>query len=112
MPSNRTATAVEFVGLVGFAPIAETLLLAGIISLLSRAGFSSLAVATISAIAWGCAHAMFGALWFFGTVWAFFVFSCAYISWRKVSFQRAYIAAAAPHALINLGVLVVSAKVA
>ena len=112
MPPDRTATTFEFIGLVGFAPVAETLLLAGLINLLSSMGLSSLVIASISAVAWGCAHAMFGALWFFGTVWAFFVFSCAYIAWRKVSFRRACVAAAAPHALINLGVLLVSAAVA
>jgi hypothetical protein len=47
-------------------------------------------------------HAAFGVIWFFGTVWSFLVFSCAYIGWRPVSFKEAFLAAWIPHVLINL----------
>ena len=112
VPPDVSITTFEFIGLVGFAPVAETLLLAGLINLLSSTRLSSLPIASISALAWGCAHATFGALWFLGTVLAFFVYSCAYIAWRKVSSRSAFAAAAVPHALINFGVFVVSAAVA
>ena len=40
-------------------------------------------------------------LWFVGTAWSFFVFSCLYLTWRRVSFRHAYVAALVPHMLIN-----------
>lgn len=82
--------------------MAESFLVAGLVTLLRRSGESFLGAAASSAVIWGLAHALFGALWFFGTVWAFFVFSCAYMAWRKVSFWHGYAAATAPHAAINL----------
>jgi len=87
------------------APVVETallgLLVRGLLKLSSRPIF----VATISALTWGALHGAFGLLWFFGTVWSFFVFSCAYIGWRERSSREAFIAAAAPHALVNLVVM-------
>ena len=70
---QRSVTVVEVLGSVLFAPVIETLLLALVLSIVRRA----VLVASISAIAFGVLHGMFGLLWFFGTVWSFFVFSCA-----------------------------------
>ena len=83
------------------APILETALLAlGLkaIALLSPNRFFD---ALVSAVLWGCIHAAFGLLWFFGTVWSFFVFSYAFLVWRPTSFRAAFAAAAVPHAAIN-----------
>ena len=62
-------------------------------------------VAGISAICWGLLHGLKAPLWFFGTAFSFFVFSCAYLWWRQVSFRHAFAAAALPHALINATVM-------
>jgi hypothetical protein len=53
-------------------------------------------------------HALLDPLWFFGTVWSFFVMSCAFLGWRKCSYRRAFIAASVPHVLINLTVMTFS----
>lgn len=93
-------------GAVVFSPIVETLILAGGLAVLSSFSNRRLPVAVVSAIAWGCLHGLFGALWFFGTVWSFFVFSLAYLTWRERSFGRAFMVAAVPHALTNLTVVI------
>ena len=95
------ATMGEFFGAVVFAPVTETLALALLIVALSRLSQRTLFIAVVSAILWGSLHGTFGALWFFGTAWSFFVFSCAYLHWRKQSFGRAFLAASVPHALVN-----------
>ena len=59
-------------------------------------------VAGVSALLWACLHGLFTLLWFFGVAWSFFVFSCAFIAWRKHSFRHGFIAAWVPHALNNM----------
>jgi hypothetical protein len=110
-PPHRDATINTALNLIVFAPVIETLLLAGGIYILKKCITKSIAIAFVSALAWGSLHATVTLILFFGTVWSFFVFSCAYLAWRKWGFGRAYIAAAVPHALINLtafGVIVLS----
>ena len=85
---------------------AETLILAGGLGSLSSFSNHKVLVVGASIIAWGCLHALFGTLWFFGTVWSFFAFSLAYLIGREHGFFRAFIAAAVPHALVNLTVFV------
>ena len=60
------ATVLDAFGAVVFSPITETLLLAGGLSILSNFSKRKLPLAVASAIAWGCLHALFGALWFLG----------------------------------------------
>lgn len=93
---------------VVFSPVVETLILAGGLALLSSFSNRRLPVAVVSAIAWGCLHGLLAAMWFFGTVWSFFVFSWAYLTWRERGFTRAFLVAAVPHALMNLTVLIVA----
>ena len=104
-PPSRSATAGEVFGSVIFAPVVETYLLALILRGLLKATTRPLLAATASAVVWGAFHGLFAPLWFFGSVWSFFVFSCAFIGWQERSFKQAYIAAAVPHALINLTVI-------
>lgn len=101
-PPAREVSVSTFLGVVIFAPIVETLVLIGGIKILGSISSRHAAVAMMSALAWGFFHGIFGALWFFGTVWSFFVFSCAYLAWRSQSFKAGFIAASVPHALINL----------
>lgn len=98
--------AVAMFGAVVIGPVVETLLLAGGIAVLSSFHLRPMRVAVVTALVWAVVHAMYGALWFFGVVWSFFVYACAYTAWRKVSFRHAFAAAAIPHAAVNL--LVVS----
>jgi len=87
------------------APIVETLLLALGLKLISLVTKRREAIAITSALAWGALHASFYPIWFFGTVWSFYVFSRGYLAWRPVSVKHALGAAAVPHALVNSSVL-------
>jgi hypothetical protein len=87
------------------APLVETLVLAGVLRLLAFATRRRQLLAVLSALAWGGAHAWFHPLWFFGTVWSFYVFSRGWLAWRPVSYKHAFAAAAAPHALVNSSAL-------
>jgi membrane protease YdiL (CAAX protease family) len=99
---RRTGSTLEFFGIVVFAPIAETLLLAATLRILQWISAKPVHAATAAALLWGALHAAHAPLWFFGAIWGFFVFSCAYLAWRPRSFLHAFAAAAVPHALINL----------
>jgi hypothetical protein len=102
-------TVSGILGTAVFAPAAETLLLAALLSLLRIASANRLFVAAMAGLFWGACHVWLGAFSFFGSAPAFFVFSCAYMAWREVSFGRAFLAAATPHALINSLALVLAA---
>ncbi len=106
---QRSVTVVDALGSVLFAPPIETLLLAVLVSSLLTFIRRAVLVALVSAFVFGLLHGMSGLLWFFGTAWSFFVFSCAYLAWRERGFARAFTAAAVPHALVNLFVFVVLA---
>lgn len=92
---------VDLAGLVVFAPIVETLLLSALLWALSRVIASPVRIAAVSALLWGGLHGAVAPMWFFGTVWAFFVFSYAYLAWRPRSYRHAFVAAALPHAMQN-----------
>lgn len=97
----RDVTLGSVFGGVVFAPVVETLLLAGLLRLLSFISLTPALVAAVSAVLWGCFHALFGALWFFGSAWSFFVLSCGFLAWRPISFKHGFLAAAVPHVLVN-----------
>jgi len=105
LPAESTTRFVDAFGTAVIAPVVETFFLAAGLKILSGFISDKALAALTSAIVWGAFHALFGLLWFFGTAWSFFVFSCAYLAWRGASFRKAYIAAALPHALVNLSVL-------
>ena len=90
---------------LALAPVIETLVLAAGLHLLSLATRHRVALAAISALAWSLLHGSFHFMWFFGTVWSFYVFSRAYLAWRPVSYKHALGAAAIPHALVNASAL-------
>ncbi|MGQ3054784.1 MAG: hypothetical protein ACT6S0_23600 [Roseateles sp.] len=99
---EREGTFKEFFGMVVFAPLVETLLLAGLLALLSRMSRRPVFVAAASSVLWGCLHGSFGLLWLVGTFWSFYIFSCSYLAWRAQAWWKAYVAAALPHAVLNL----------
>ena len=101
LPRYSGISFVDVLGTVFFAPTVETLLLSVGVNNLLKTQLKPLQIATISAIIWGCFHAIFGPLKFFGTVWSFFVLTCSYMAWMKVSPRCAFLAAAVPHSLVN-----------
>jgi hypothetical protein len=87
------------------APLIETVVLGLVLRALEYLPVHRQWLAVISALAWGGAHAWFHPLWFFGTVWSFYVFSRGWLAWRAVSYKHAFGAAALPHALVNSSAL-------
>lgn len=100
-PDFSGPSPIDYFGIVIFSPVVETAVLVVVLKLLLAVRLPPLPAAAVSAVAWGLAHASVETLWFFGTVWSFFVFSYAYVSWRPVSFKHAFLAAGIPHALVN-----------
>lgn len=92
---------LDFFGVAIFAPLLETALLVVVLGALSRSRFRPLAVAALAALLGAGLHGLLYPLWFFGTVWSLFVFSCAYLAWRTHSAKFGFWAAALPHALLN-----------
>lgn len=86
---------------LALAPLVETAILGLALHLLGFVTRRPNVLAALSALAWGAAHAAIHPLWFFGTVWSFFVFSRGWLAWRPVSYKHAFGAAAVPHALVN-----------
>ena len=83
------------------SPMAETLLLAGLVALspMKRARWIVGAICSvISGVARGFSN---GALWVVRPAWLFFVYAMAYQAWRDVSFFRAFGAAGIPHVVNN-----------
>jgi hypothetical protein len=89
------------------SPVIETAVLGLLLRLLEFATKNRQWLALLSALAWGGAHAWFHPMWFFGTVWSFYVFSRGWLAWQPVSYKHAFVAAAVPHALVNSSALLV-----
>ena len=88
--------------LVVFAPLLETLIMAGFLSLLLR--FMPPAVAIlVSAAGWGIAHSLQAVGWGLVIWWPFLIFSTLYVVWRQRGFWAGVGVAATTHALQNLG---------
>ena len=104
-PPDSGSSVSAIFGEVIFAPVVETLFLALGVNILGSFSDRPWVVAVLSALGWGSLHAIFGAIWFFGTVWSFFVFSCAYLAWRCRSFKAGFVAASVPHAFVNLSAM-------
>ena len=93
---------VAFLLLVAFAPMVETLIMAGILSLLLR--FLPPATAILaSALGWGAAHSAQAIGWGLVIWWPFLIFSTLYVVWRQRGFWIAVAIVTATHALQNLG---------
>lgn len=100
-PPSESLSFGGIIGTIIIAPVVETFVLALLLAILSSFVSTRLRIAIIAAVLSGLAHGLFGLLWFFGTVWSFFVLSCAYLAWREKGFKYAYIAALVPHVLNN-----------
>ena len=93
---------VAFLALVLFAPLVETLIMAGVLSLLARFLTPTFAVLA-SALLWGIAHSLQAAVWGLVIWWPFLIFSTLYMVWRERSVGAALGVVTATHALQNLG---------
>lgn len=84
------------------APVLETFLLALFLTIAGRLLRRAWVLAAVSAVLWGLLHGSISPLWFLPAGWSFFVYSCSYLAWRRHSLTHAILAAAIPHALVNL----------
>ena len=102
---------MAFFMLAVFAPFVETLIMAGLLSLLLR----FLAPATsvlLSALAWGVAHSSMALGWGLVIWWPFLIFSTLYVTWSRRSAWAGVGIVVIVHALQNLGpaLLLISAN--
>jgi hypothetical protein len=88
--------------LVVFAPVIETLIMAGFLSLFLRFVPPATAI-LLSAAGWGVAHSLEALGWGLVIWWPFLIFSTLFVVWRQRGFWTGVGVAAATHALQNLG---------
>jgi hypothetical protein len=88
--------------LVAFAPVLETLIMAGFLCLFLRF-LPPYAAILLSAAGWGVAHSLEAIGWGLVIWWPFLIFSTLYVVWRQRGFWAGVGVAAATHALQNLG---------
>ena len=108
-PPSQSFSFLQLLNMVVASPLIETFLLGALIRFLAKFLSNNYAIAAISALSWGLLHALLAPLWFFGTVWSFFVFSLMYLKWLTRSSRDAFKAAAAAHVLVNLCAILVAA---
>ena len=68
--------------LVVFAPVAETLIMGGVLLVLLRL-FSPAAAVLLSSLGWGIAHSMGAPTWGLVIWWPFLIFSTLFVTWRS-----------------------------
>jgi len=88
--------------LVVFAPVVETLIMAGFLSLFLRFMRPEAAI-LLSSAGWGIAHSLEALGWGLVIWWPFLIFSTLFVVWRQRGFWAGIGVAAATHALQNLG---------
>jgi hypothetical protein len=88
--------------LVVFAPVLETLIMAGFLAIFLRFVRPATAI-LLSAAGWGVAHSLEALGWGLVIWWPFLIFSTLYVVWRQRGFLAGVGVAAATHALQNLG---------
>ncbi len=91
-----------FLLLVVFAPLLETLIMAGFLSLFLRF-MPPVAAILLSAAGWGVVHSLEAVGWGLVIWWPFLIFSTLYVVWRQRGFWAGVGVAATTHALQNLG---------
>ena len=93
---------VLLIGLALVSPFLETLLMGGLLDLLSR-GLTAWRAAAVSAVLWGVLHSLLAPLWGVVIWWPFLIFSVVWLTWRPRGFWVAVLIVTAVHALQNLG---------
>ena len=89
-------------GFVFIAPIIETILIALFITAISLIIKNVYTVSFITALIAGLIHSLFIPFWGIHTFWPFFIFSMAFLTWRKISFIKGFLMANAIHLLYNI----------
>jgi Type II CAAX prenyl endopeptidase Rce1-like len=100
-PEFNVGGAMAVFLLVVFAPVTETLIMAGVLVLLLRFVRPPVAI-LVSAAAWGFAHSYAAPAWGLVIWWPFLIFSTLFVVWRERGFFAGVGVAASTHALQNL----------
>lgn len=100
-PEFPMSGATALFALVIFAPVLETFIMAGFITLFRMVMRDDLAV-LLSALGWGVAHSLEATAWGLTIWWPFLIFSTLYVVWRQRGFFTAILVVSATHALQNL----------
>ena len=87
---------------VFIAPIIETILMALFITAISLIIKNVYTVSFITALIAGLIHSLFIPFWGIHTFWPFFIFSMAFLTWRRISFIKGFFMANAIHLLYNI----------
>lgn len=101
-PDFPVKGAVALFLLVVFAPVLETLVMAGFLLLFLRILPPAGAI-LLSAAGWGVAHSLQALGWGLVIWWPFLIFSTLFVVWRQRGFWAGVGVAATTHALQNLG---------
>lgn len=99
--SGRVIGLIDLFGYILIAPIIETFILGLLIKLFLRSKQEHLTICIVSSIFFGGLHSFVNPVYFFGTIWSFFIFSHCYLTWLNRSIKKAYVAALIPHVFIN-----------
>ena len=100
-PEIKEKGALILFMLVVFAPLFETLIMAGVLALLLR-WVRPVPAILMSSIGWGVAHSSQALGWGLVIWWPFLIFSTLYVAWRSRGFWIAVAIVASTHALHNL----------
>jgi hypothetical protein len=92
---------ISALGVVVFAPLVETGLMAIVFFLTRKLGASTPVQIGIQVVFWAFLHGIQAPLWAFGPGWIFFVLALIWTGQRKASFGRAFWSVTLVHALNN-----------
>jgi hypothetical protein len=99
-PPLRAPVLLAAVVVIG--PAVETLFMSLILWFLSLFVKGRIFLAILSAVIWALLHSLDTPVWGLGVIWPFFVFSCAYLAWRDVSWRDAFVVTWGIHAFQNV----------
>ena len=91
-----------FFSIVIIGPPLETLLMCGVLWILSFITKRQVLLAVLSAFVWAVVHSLSAPTWGLGVIWPFFVFSCSYLNWRRRSWWRAILVTSCVHSFQNI----------
>lgn len=100
---------VDFIGLVLFAPIVETMLMVPIIALLKLVFSRIYAICATSALIWATIHGLLVPIQAITIFPQFFIFTLAFLVWDKQSRKSAYLVVMSIHMLNNVTVFLIGA---
>jgi hypothetical protein len=106
--SREAGVVLLFVSVVIVSPVVETLLLGLSLRIISFVAKKPLRQALVTCAIWAVLHSLAASLWGLVVIWPFFVFSCAYLAWRRRSWWHAMGVACGIHMFQNMlpGILI------